>query len=165
MQERPPRAARLEQLADLAVGLDVGAPEAVDRLLRIADDEQLAGNGRDPPPVAFRRIVGGQQQQDLRLQRIGVLELVDEDVREARLERPADARMRREQIARAQQQIDEIERAGALLQRLVSVDDAAELFVQQRREIAVGRALERVELVHQRFVRGPHRVARSTSAP
>ena len=37
-------------------------------------------------------IGGGEQQQDLRLQRIGVLELVDEHVREARLE-PAPHRL------------------------------------------------------------------------
>ena len=72
----------------------------------------LPGDGRDLAPVALGRIVGGEQQQDLGLQRIGVLELVDEQMREPRLKRSRTARVLAEQIARAQQQIDEIERAG-----------------------------------------------------
>ena len=36
-------AQRCEPLADLAVDADVGPAEAVDRLLRIADEEQRAG--------------------------------------------------------------------------------------------------------------------------
>ena len=96
---------------------DVGAAEAIDRLLRIADDEQLAGNGRDVLPARLVRIVRRQQQQQLGLQRIGVLELVDEDPREARLEVPPHVRVVAHQIARAQQQIEEVERAVARLQR------------------------------------------------
>ena len=46
-------------------------------------------------------IVGRQQQQDLGLQRIGVLELVDEDPREARLEAAPHAGVVAHQIARA----------------------------------------------------------------
>ena len=157
MQERAPGAAPLEQLADLLIGFDVGPPEAIDRLFRIADDEQLAGNRCDPPPVAFGRIVGGQQQQDLGLQRVGVLELVDEDMREPRLERPADARVLRQQIAGAQQQVDEIERAGALLEPLVAGNGIAKLVVQQGGEVAVGRILEPVELAASASRRRPTR--------
>ena len=75
---------REQALLDLLVERDVGAPEAVDRLLRIADQEQLA---RAPAPRARQSrcagIVGDEQHQDLGLQRVGVLELVDEEVREA----------------------------------------------------------------------------------
>ena len=74
------RASRDEQLAaDVVVDLDVGATEAVDRLLRVADDEQLARHGPHGTPVPLGGIVRGQQQQELGLERIGVLELVDED--------------------------------------------------------------------------------------
>ena len=119
------RAARLQQLAHLAVDLDVGAPEAVDRLLRVADDEQLAGDGRDAAPVVLRRIVGREQQQDLGLQRIGVLELVDEEVREARLERAADARVASSSRSRARSSRSTKSSApGALLQLLVARDHA-----------------------------------------
>ena len=115
----------------------------------------LPGTGVMRAPVALGRIVGGQQQEDLGLQRIGVLEFVDEEMGEARLKRPPHARMRREQIARAQQQIDEVERAGAALERFVAVDDIAQLVVQQRGEIAVGGALKRVELAASAIRRRP----------
>ena len=58
---------RRELPAHAPVGLDVGATKPVDRLLRVADDEQLA------------RHVAGEEQQDLGLDRIGILKLVDED--------------------------------------------------------------------------------------
>ena len=43
VQERPPGPARHEHFAHFPIGFDVGPPEAIDRLFRIADDEQLAG--------------------------------------------------------------------------------------------------------------------------
>src|SRR4029079_9593151 len=62
---------------------DVGTAKTVDRLLRVADQEELTRCGLDAAPVARGGIVGGEQQQDLRLERIGVLELVDEQMRAA----------------------------------------------------------------------------------
>ena len=44
-----------EALADDVVDVDVGAAEAVDRLLRVADDEQRAGPQRNLPPVRGSR--------------------------------------------------------------------------------------------------------------
>ena len=120
-----------EPLADLAVDADVGAAEPVDRLLRIADDEQASGHRDDRAPVGLVGIGGGEQQQDLRLQRIGVLELVDEDVREARLEAAADGRVAADEIARLEEQIEKVERAGARLQLLVAVDRARQLLLQR----------------------------------
>ena len=55
----------------------------------------LPGSGRASMPVGFGGIVGREQQQDLRLQRIGVLEFVDEDVREAMLQFGAHAALSR----------------------------------------------------------------------
>ena len=48
--------------------------------------KSLPGTGVDVLPARLAGIVDGEQQQQLRLQRIGVLELVDEDAREAALE-------------------------------------------------------------------------------
>ena len=45
---------RAQLRAHLLVDADVGAAEAIDRLLRVADDEQLAGRGRHGAPVAHR---------------------------------------------------------------------------------------------------------------
>ena len=160
MQKRAPGAARFEQLAHFPIRLHVGAPEAVDRLLRVADDEQLARHRGDAAPVALGGIRGAQEQEDFRLQRIGVLELVDEEMREPVLKGAPDARMRHQQIAGAQQQIDEVQRACAALQRLVAGDDIPQLLAQERGEIAVGGTLKRVELGGQRLVGGPDLVAR-----
>ena len=41
------RPRRVQHLVDAAVDSDVRAPEPIDRLLRVADDEELAGNGSD----------------------------------------------------------------------------------------------------------------------
>ena len=70
------------------VRLDVGAPEPVDRLLRVADDEERAGRGNEAAPVLFHEVFPRQIKEDLRLNRIGVLELVHENGREAPLEIP-----------------------------------------------------------------------------
>ncbi len=80
------RAALDEHLAHAPVDVHVRAPEPIDRLLRIADDEELAGDGNDLLPARLGRIIGGEQQQQLGLQWIGVLELVDEEPPEATLE-------------------------------------------------------------------------------
>ena len=107
------RAERGETVADLAVDADVGAPEAIDRLLGIADQEQRAGPRPDPAPVGLGIVVGGEQQQDLGLQRIGVLELVHEDPLEAGLEAAPHLGVVADEIARAEQQIEEVERAAS----------------------------------------------------
>ena len=53
------------------------------------------------------------------------------------------------QVARAVQQVEEVQLAAARLQLLVAVEAAAQLVAQQRRQIRVGVALEDVELQHQ----------------
>ncbi len=60
---------------------DVGSPESVDRLLGIADEEQRAGAGRQvgPVPVAHVRVVGCDERCEFDLDRVGVLELVEEE--------------------------------------------------------------------------------------
>src|SRR4029077_20918728 len=89
MHHRRPGA---DELAlDALVQPDVGTPEAIDRLLRIAHQEELAGYGSDAAPVPLGRIVCGEQEQQLGLERIGVLELVDEEMAPAHLQAPAHA--------------------------------------------------------------------------
>ena len=94
-----------QQLFDLLVGADIGTAKAVDGLLRIPDDEQLPGNRHDAAPVAGRGITGREQDKDLRLQRVRVLELVDEKMGEALLEMLANAGGLDEQIAGADEQV------------------------------------------------------------
>src|SRR5262249_38718541 len=87
-------------LLDLFVDSDVSAPEPVNRLLRVANQEELTGNRLGRAPVRLTRIVGGEQEKDLGLERIGVLELVDEEVGEALLQLVADSGIIADEIAR-----------------------------------------------------------------
>jgi hypothetical protein len=81
-QVDPPRAAGQHGLARAQVGGHVGAAERVDGLLGVADDREAAagragdrrGAGLGPPHA----------REDLPLERIGVLELVDERPRQPR---------------------------------------------------------------------------------
>ena len=72
---------------------DVGAAEAVDRLLRVADDEQAPGIDRRARPTAGRaasRIARREQRGEVALDRVGVLELVEQQARVARAEAAPD---------------------------------------------------------------------------
>ena len=72
---------RLDDFLDhFEIGFDVGAAEGVDRLFRIADDEQFAGCQFDFAPIRHA-LVGllGQVEQNLILDRVGVLKLVDQE--------------------------------------------------------------------------------------
>ena len=101
---------RLDQPLHLLVDRDVGAAEAVDALLGVADHEQLAGREADARPFGRgrRRGVFGQEERDLRLERVGVLELVHQDEVEPLLEVPADGQGARQHVARLEQQVGEV---------------------------------------------------------
>jgi hypothetical protein len=106
----------------------LGAPETIDRLLRVADDE----DGRPPVKCGlaiFRRTVAAEPgEQDLPLQRVGVLELVDQDVPVARVE-PALQVGRMigigQQPVRVPLEIGEVERLLLRLEPLIAVDQQA----------------------------------------
>ena len=96
-------------LLDLLIESDVGAPEAVDRLLGVADQEELAGHQLGIQPVSRKGQVGpGRQvESDLGLQGVGVLELVDEDPRPACLRPGPDAGVVAEHVAGPGQEVVE----------------------------------------------------------
>ena len=123
----------------------VGAAEAVDRLLGIADDEELAGDGARAREVVLEGIVGREQEQDLGLEGVGVLELVDEQVREALLELAADGRVLLDEVPGEQEQVEEVEPPAARLARAVGLHERAEIFAQAGGEVGVGLAEEGVE--------------------
>ncbi len=82
---------------------DVGPPKAVDRLLRVSDDEERARLGRQLPDVARVRSRRRQDEQQLGLERIGVLELVHEEVRQTLPEaRRTNGRSRRRSRVRSE---------------------------------------------------------------
>ena len=140
------RGARLgEPRLDGLVEGHVRAAKAVDRLLGVPHQEELARRGDDLLVVVLRGIVGAQQQQDLGLQRVGVLELVHEEVAEAPLQQGAHRTVVAQQIARAHEQIQEVELTDAVLVGLVGSDDGLELVVQARRQVSVAGFAQRVE--------------------
>ena len=98
---------------------DVGAAEGVDRLIVVAHREH-------------RGIRAGEQAQPLVLQHVGVLELVDEDVREPAAIVLAQAFMPGQKLEVAQQQFRKIDDTLALARLLVErvvLDLAAREFV------------------------------------
>ena len=65
---------------------DVGAAEAIDRLLGVADQEQRAGPDLERGPIVAVRQPAGSPHRRQKIsvcKRVGVLELVDQDMREA----------------------------------------------------------------------------------
>ncbi len=94
---------------------DVGAPEAVDGLLRVADERQLAVGEQPPRPSARARLPLAEEEDDLGLERIGVLELVDEDVVEQPLVLAATPVVVDQEVAELDQQIELVELAVARL--------------------------------------------------
>jgi hypothetical protein len=90
---------------------DVGSPKAVDRLLRVADDEELARCqlGLGPRRGRRGRVGRGQQERDVELDRVGVLELVDEDDVDARRQAGANAGVGAKQVPCVHEQVMELE--------------------------------------------------------
>ena len=74
-----------QQRLCLLVDFDVGPAKTVDRLLRIADDDQFAPRQFHVAVIARRRTVFTQEKRDFDLQRVGILKFVDQQVTEAPL--------------------------------------------------------------------------------
>ena len=106
------RQQRVRAGAPLAEDLDVGVPEAVDRLELVADEEPLGA-------------LTGEQVDQLALEPVRVLELVDHDRAEAQLLALAQVVVVAEQVAGAKLQILEVERRLAVLRRRVVVAEKA----------------------------------------
>jgi hypothetical protein len=150
----------------------VSAAEPVDRLLRVADEEQLAWNGIHVMPARLTRILRRQEQEQLRLQRIGVLEFVHEETSETGLKVISYRRVFANEVACVQQQVEEIERALSGLEPLIPIDTLEEFVVQECRQIGVGAQLELVERLHQQIpclehtrTRDAFRICRSAALP
>src|SRR5262249_32953540 len=95
------------------VCFDVRAAKTIDRLLRVADHEERARERLEPPPVALHDVPASQVEDDLGLNRIGVLKLVDEDRCEATLKIAAGARMVAEKIARQEKKVLKVQTTGS----------------------------------------------------
>ena len=130
----------------LLVESHIGAPESIDRLLRIADQKELAADGSDSTPVCLARVIGGKQQEYFRLERIGVLELVHEEMAEAPLQLAANNGIVPDQIARLDEKIEEVEPSRLDLQGLVGRNRRPQGVMEKWSEIGVARLNEGVEI-------------------
>ena len=129
-------------VAHLQVAVDVGTAEAVDRLLRVADQQQRGGQ------VVLGHAVQAVEQAVL--QRRGVLELVDQRDRVLRQDALAQAlaglaRVRRQGLVEPRLQIGETEAGAAALELVEPVGDAVGGVLQQARR----QRLQRVERLLQ----------------
>ena len=129
---------RLGAVAPAAEHLDVGVAEAVDALALVADVHALGIRARD-------------QLEDRVLQRVRVLELVDEEVPDARLHGRPGVRVADQQVARAQLEVGEVERGcGELARRVDAVEalhEPDDLRVQHARHVPARGALDTRELL------------------
>ena len=149
---------RGDEAPHLQEQLDVGAAEAVDGLLRVADEEEAARVDHEPGPVGRGatgrvgedRVVGrdaGDAHGELGLDGIGVLELVEEQVRPATPQLGDDHRVRAEQVAGEHEQVVEVERARRPPGRGRLEGEVAQLDDQVGERLAPGREREPPALV------------------
>ena len=131
------RAGAKKALLHFLIECDVSASEAVDGLLRIADEKQLAGDGADSAPICAAWIVGGKQKEDLGLEGISVLELVDEEVGEALLQLMTHAGIIANEVAGLNEEVQKIEPPRFGLENLIVRNRRLQSFVKQRREIRI----------------------------
>ena len=143
-----------QQLLDALVEHHVGAPEAVDGLLGVTDDEQLARHHAHAVEIADGGVRAGEQQKYLGLQRIGVLKLIDEKMAEALLQVFAHVAVLHQHVARERQQVHEVQDAGLLFELLVGFNDRRQLLAKARREICLGQDDELGDRGSSRVARG-----------
>ena len=100
--------------ADVPIRRDVGASEPVDGLFRVSDDEQLSSERRDTAGIGVARIVGGQQQQDIGLDRIGILKFVNKDSRIPSLQMRTNRLIAGNQAPGSHQKVYEVQTPGGV---------------------------------------------------
>ncbi len=152
--EPGPRVVRTEPVAGSKEQFDVGASEPVDRLFRVADEEQAAVANRELGPRRRRVALHRRRDQDreLDLNGVGVLELVEEDVGVALVQAIARVAARAQQISREHEEVVELEpavRASGLggVEDLAAHQDeqVAQHLVGQGRHDLVDRGVDRVD--------------------
>src|SRR6185503_251396 len=84
--------------------------------------------------------------------------------RESPLELRAHVGAVAHQVAGAEEQVEEVQRPGALLERLVGVDGDEQLPLEERGEVGVGAPREVLERLEEPAVRGEDLLARGAAA-
>ena len=128
-----------EPRVELGEGGEAGAPEAVDRLVVVADDHDVVRPVRRP----------AEQLDELDLGDVRVLELVDQDVAELALPAAQDVGPGLEQLGDGGDLLAEVERAAPRELLLVGAVDRCELGqahdLERRavRDVGVGQRVDR----------------------
>ena len=78
--------------------------------------------------VRLERVVGREEQEDLCLERVGILKLIDEYVCKSMLEFAANNLVVANEIAREEQQIQKVELTRARFQSVVRCNEWTEVF-------------------------------------
>ncbi|KAK4045263.1 hypothetical protein OUZ56_032672 [Daphnia magna] len=149
------------------VELRIGPAEPVDALLRIADEEEPTATGGALPRIALQPIVGAQKKEKFRLNRIGILEFVDEKRVVARGNRFAGFVAVSNEPTRRQEEFEEVDAARFVLGGeclLVALKEAAEVFAEQRCKLAVGAGDEALRVYFPRISGGEDLVLRDRHA-
>jgi hypothetical protein len=142
------------------VGRHVGAAKAIDCLFGIADQKQRARTQRASQQIHGGSLAGfpAQEPDDLDLQRVGVLELVHQDMTEAARQRLADVLVPREQVTRGVEKVIEIkERSGALVAAPV-LHQLIHLGRKPRQQLGCDRGQQSFEGRMTRIVVGARRI-------
>ena len=136
---------------------DVRAPEAVDGLLGVADDEEAASAHR-------ALLVLDEAAQDLDLKGVAVLHLVDEEVAVAGAQLGEEGRVEAQQIAGEQEQVEEVQGPRVDLEGLVDLEGPAQLLTEEGGEVGVEEAEGPIE-GGAGAVPAPQAASRSTPGP
>ena len=145
----------LQRLRHRRVQRNVGTAKPVNRLFRITDQAQGTGTQGQRGPV-LRSCAGNgrEQKSELRLERVGVLELVDDDQVPAIAKRVAHRGMVANQVARADQQV--LKRDEAARPPLVPVRERG--IVQLHRDGAGDCGARFLDRVFDSLAHRPHRL-------
>ena len=144
LQRLLPDSGRGENGFHILVPVHIGAAEAIDGLLRIADKKKLASPRNRFPPVALGRIASGEQKQHLGLHRVRVMKFIDEDPAEPVLKISARIVIL-QQLACAEQQVVKVELPRFLLGLLVETHQFPQLVAQGGGEIGIRRPLKSLD--------------------
>ena len=149
-------AARGELLFDPPVRFHARAAETVNRLFWIADDEQLARDGAHGIGIGDIGIGRRQEQQDLGLHRIRILKLVHEDSDELLPQVSPDRGVASDERAGPGEEIGKVERAGGLLELLVSRRRPCQFLLERRGQVAIGVPPKLLQIGIQQIARTEH---------
>ncbi len=137
----------------------IRATEAVDRLLRVADEEERPGRRRGLRPLGGLLRLAGQAPGDLHLHDVGVLHLVDEDMGEPGTQRAPRLGMVSQEGPRSQEQLEVVDGRALAHHPLVLLDQRAERLLELGSQLGPRALRPLPQLLSDRIAVGGHVLA------